>query len=140
MIELSQQTEDGWVYEQCSVERVIDGDTIIMRLRGEYTVKVDFGFKIKDTLSFSKEAVITFRIHGVNTPEIRGADKEEGLRVKEEVEAFLASGKIRVVSYKPGKYGGRWIGKIFVTQEDGEELELTGWLIENELGEPYRVR
>lgn len=140
MIEISQQAEEGWVYDDCKVERVIDGDTIVMRLRAEYTVAIDFGFHIKDTMTLQKEGVITFRVEGVDTPEIRGEEKEEGLRSKEAVETFLSSGKIRVVSLKEGKYGGRWIGRIYVTQEDGDEIELTGWLIENELGDPYRVR
>jgi endonuclease YncB( thermonuclease family) len=141
MIEISHKTDEGWVYEDCKVERVIDGDTIIMRLAAEVEVSYDFGFRIKDKMVFRKEGVITFRVEGVDTPEIRGEEKEEGYRVKDEVETFLLMAEsLRVVSLKEGKYGGRWIGKIYATQSTGEEIELTAWLIENEMGEPYRVR
>jgi len=139
--EISHKTEEGWVYEDCKVDRVIDGDTVVMRLQAEHSVKVDFGFHIKDHVVLRKEAVIIFRLADVDTPELRGDEKPEGIISKNAVEAVLNSGvSIRVVSLKEGKYGGRWIGRIYIMQETGEEIELSGWLIENELGDPYRIR
>lgn len=140
MIEVTHKTDEGWVYEDCDLVRVIDGDTVVLRLRAEHSVAVDFGFRIKDRVVLHKEAEITFRLADVDTPEVRGDEKVEGLIAKEAVETLLSSGRIRVISLKEGKYAGRWIGRVYVEQEDGEEIELSGWLIENELGDYYRVR
>lgn len=140
MIEITHKTEEGWVYEDCEVIRVIDGDTVIMRVRAEVEVCMDFGFKIKDRMVLKKEAEVIIRLNGVNTPEIRGANKSKGFISKDAVEGLLASGNLRVVTYKEGKYGGRWIGSIFVTPENSEEIELSAWLIENNYGAPYRAR
>jgi len=139
MTEITQKTEEGWVYDDCEVIRVIDGDTVIMRLRGEFVVTVDFGFKIKDRMVLYKEAEVIVRLAGVNTPEIRGEQKPQGLVSKEAAETLLSSGKIRVITYKEGKYGGRWIGRLYVTQEDSEVIELSAWLIENDYGAPYNA-
>jgi micrococcal nuclease len=139
MIEITQKTEEGWVYNDCEVIRVIDGDTVIMKLRGEFTVSVDFGFKIKDRMVLHKEAEVIIRLAGVNTPEIRGVQKPQGLLSKEAVESLLSSGPIRVITYKEDKYGGRWVGRLYITQEYSDEIELSAWLIENNYGAPYNA-
>jgi endonuclease YncB( thermonuclease family) len=140
MNRITHKTDEGWVYEDCEVVRVIDGDTVIMKVTAEVVVEVDFGFKIKDRMILQKEAEVIVRLADVNTPEIRGVQKPQGLISKAVVEDMLASGKIRVVTYKEGKYGGRWIGSLYITQAGGGEIELSGWLIENNYGAPYRIR
>lgn len=139
-MKVSHETAEGWLYEDCDLVRVIDGDTIVLRLRAEYPMEVDFGFRIKDHVVHRKEAEIIFRVADLDTPELRGEERPQGLEAKAAAETLLRSGSIKVLSLGEGKYGGRWIGKVYVTQEDGEEIELAGWLIENNYGKPYRVR
>lgn len=87
-----------WRYTYgATVDRVIDGDTVVLL--------VDLGFHIQ-----AKE---TFRLHGLNAPEVRGAEREEGLRS----EAWLIgqlSGltHIQTLKDKMGKYG-RYLVELF---------------------------
>jgi endonuclease YncB( thermonuclease family) len=140
VVEITQETEEGWVYEDCELVRVIDGDTLVLTLRRKFQIQVDFGFRIKDVVTLEKEGTFHFRLADVNTPEIRGKSKVQGYESKEAVERLLVGASIKVVSLGEGKYGGRWIGKIYVTPQGGEELYLSEWLIEEKLGKPYRAR
>ncbi len=49
------------------VENVVDGDTV------DLTVDLGFRIQIRDR----------FRLSGINTPEVRGSEREAGLRSKE---------------------------------------------------------
>lgn len=140
MVEITQQTDEGWVYEDCTLVRVIDGDTLVLTLKAAYKVAVDFGFRIKDMVTLEKEGTFHFRLADVNTPEKYGKEKVKGLESKAAVEKLLEGASIKVVSLGEGKYGGRWIGKIYITPPGGEELYLSEWLIEEKLGKPYHAR
>ena len=86
--------------------RVIDGDTIRFKL----SKVVDIGFYITQTATYEGN----FRLLGINTPEIRGVERPEGLKAKAFVEEKIASAKsIRVVTYKPDKYG-RWLADVYL--------------------------
>lgn len=139
MFEITQKIDEGWIYNDCSLVRAVDGDTLVLKLRGVYKVKIDFGFHIKDTMTLEKEGVFYFRLAEVNTPEMRGSEKAAGQKAKEAVQKILDGAAMRVISLGEGKYG-RWIGKIYVTPEGGEELYLSGWLIEEGYGKPYKPR
>jgi endonuclease YncB( thermonuclease family) len=140
MVEITQQTEEGWVYDGCELVRVIDGDTIVLRVHATYALKVDFGFRIKDTVTLAKEGTFHFRLADVNTPEIRGKGKAAGFKSRDEVVRVLEGADLRVISLGEGKYGGRWIGKVYVTPPGGKEFYLSGYLIEEGFGEPYKPR
>lgn len=88
----------------CKVLRVVDGDTVV--------VQVDLGFSVK--------VDIKFRLSSINTPELRGDQKEKGLAAKAEVERLLSLGQVTVQSEKPVKADkyGRWLGTFFVQQGD----------------------
>ena len=93
--------------------RVIDGDTVVLRLSKTFTQGVDFGFHILDTMTLTKTADVIFRMNGINTPEIIGAEKTRGLAAKTALEGLLANQTLRVVSHKTDKYG-RWLADIFI--------------------------
>lgn len=78
------------------VDRVVDGDT--------YDLVIDVGFYIKLTARI--------RLRGVNTPEVRGEEREAGLAAKVFVEARLPPGqRVLVDTYKVGKFG-RYIADV----------------------------
>ena len=78
------------VFERAYVVKIIDGDTL--------DISIDLGFHV----SFAHR----FRLRAVNAPEIRGVDKEAGLRSKQALETLLPIGQqITLWSYKSDKYG-----------------------------------
>ncbi len=79
-----------------TVERIVDGDTIDVRL--------DLGFHVW--------TYIRLRLRGVNAPEVRGPEREAGLRTSAMLRERLPAGSpISVASHKTGKYG-RWIADV----------------------------
>ena len=106
-----------------TVLEVIDGDTA--------DIDVKLGFLIT--------AHVRFRFYGINTPEIRGAEREEGLRSKQWVIDHCGPGtKVIVRSHKTGKYG-RWLGEIFLVDDAGRAIEpsINDQLVELGLAEVY---
>ena len=103
----------------CTVERVVDGDTI--------DVVLDLGFDIR-----FKSRV---RLYGIDTPESRTRDKDEKVRGKM-AGAFLKdavnNGSKVVIETKlkdsRGKYG-RVLGEIFIEDKDGKQLNINKTLI-----------
>lgn len=82
------------------VDRWVDGDTV--------DVNVDLGFGVW-------KASQRFRVFGINTPEIRGPEREAGLISAGRVEALAPGGSTVIVnsfSDKKGKYG-RWLGDVW---------------------------
>lgn len=91
--------EPGYTY-RATVVRVYDGDTI--------TVDIDLGFGV----ILSSQVI---RLLGVNTPEVRGPERPEGLRVRDEVRELIPIGSeivIRTSKDRKGKYG-RWLAEVF---------------------------
>ena len=120
----------SYIYK-AEVVRVIDGDTVRFKLTKEF----DIGFYITQTATYEGN----FRLLGINTPEIRGEERPEGLKAKEAVQNLLKKADhIMVETFKPDKYG-RWLAKIFVA-EDGEEFYcLNDYLVEQGIAELYMV-
>lgn len=108
------------------VTKVYDGDTI--------TADIDLGLGV-----WSRGQKI--RLYGLDTPELRGEEREEGLKVRDYVRARLAGrtvedirnssspskadpAKALLKTYKDktGKYG-RWLAEVFVRDEvDGADV------------------
>lgn len=98
---------------------VYDGDTV--------TAEVDLGFSVKFK--------IKLRLSNIDTPEIRGQEREFGLIAKQRV-VDLVEGKqvvIKTQKDKTGKYG-RYLAEI-ITQDGVNINEL---LIEEGLAIPYK--
>lgn len=118
------------MYEyEAEVVRVIDGDTV--------RFKVDLGFHMT--------AELNFRLLGIDTPEIRGEERPEGLKVKAAVEDLLLNQAetVRIVTTKPDKYG-RWLATVYIkltrsfsATSHTEWLDVNQWLLDNGLAKPY---
>jgi len=112
-----------WTY-RAELDRVIDGDTV--------DLEIDLGFKIKHR--------VRVRLKDVDTPELRGAEKEEGKRYKQAViDWFMRHGdKCYLKTEKTGKYG-RWIGTIWGENDKTGEpdfLEIfLKWMLGQEGGQ-----
>ena len=103
--------------------RVYDGDTIM-------DMVVDLGFGINFT--------INGRLLNINAPEVRGAEREDGLRAKEflvdlmeqatliEIESQPHDSRIHRPMLKKGKYG-RWLIEVFADGVNlNEQLVIRG--------------
>ena len=101
------------------VRKVYDGDTI--------TVDIDLGF---DMILRNQK----IRLLGINTPEVRGKEREQGLISRDALRKKIGSKWIIITTQldKKGKYG-RWLGTIFIDEENVNE-----WLISEGLAEEYK--
>jgi micrococcal nuclease len=101
------------MYEyKAKVVKVVDGDTV--------DCDVDLGFYMT--------ARIRFRLARIDTPEIRGEERPEGLLAKQWLIDTLqkSNNEITVQTGKTGKYG-RWIGEIIIGETNiNDELVKTG--------------
>jgi micrococcal nuclease len=95
---------------------VYDGDTM--------TFLVDLGFSIT-----VKEKL---RLAGINTPEVRGPEKENGYKVRDYVKKLILGKKVKIRVYKKGKFG-RYIAEVILP--DGKNL--TKHLIEKNMGKEF---
>ena len=69
------------------VIRVIDGDTVVL--------KCDLGFRVTTT--------IKARLYGIDTPEIHGPNRPDGLDAKDYLEDLIQEWRIDVIRTTPGK-------------------------------------
>ena len=101
------------------VRKVYDGDTI--------TVDVDLGFDI--TLNQQK-----IRLLRVDTPEIRGEERQEGLKSRDALREKIGN-KWAVLKTQQDKKGsfGRWLGEVWLEDEC-----INDWILAEGLGEVYK--
>ena len=93
------------------VTKIVDADTV--------DLEVDLGFK---TIVRQR-----FRLYGIDAYEVRGAEREMGLKAKAWVQSIMPIGTpVRVETYKTDKYG-RYLADIFL---DGEEKSLSEELLD----------
>lgn len=97
---------------------VYDGDTV--------TAMVDLGF-----LHFQE---MKLRLYGIDTPELRGEEREQGIIVRDILREMVSGKEVTIRSYKDkqGKYG-RYLANIIL--EDG--LEVNQWLVDNGHAKEY---
>ena len=97
---------------------VYDGDTV--------TAMVDLGF-----LHFQE---MKLRLYGIDTPELRGPEREQGIIVRDILREMILNKEVTIRSYKDkqGKYG-RYLANIIT--EDG--LEVNQWLVNNGHAKEY---
>jgi micrococcal nuclease len=103
---------------KAKVISVYDGDTI--------RADIDLGFGV--WLHNQK-----IRLLGIDTPEIRSEEREEGLKVKKIVEDMILNKDVMLISHKDkqGKYG-RWLAEIIINCAN-----LNFWLLENNYAKKY---
>lgn len=97
---------------------VYDGDTI--------TVDIDLGFN----LTRSK---VKIRLANIDTPEIRGDQRDEGLKARDALREKILQKDVIVetIKDKTGKYG-RYLGIIWLDEEN-----VNQWLISEGYAEKY---
>lgn len=103
--------------------RVIDGDTLI--------AKVDCGYNVFVN--------VTVRVRGVDTPEIRGTEREAGLRSLAFVTDLVADQSLRIQSFKDRQSFARWVCDVWVLDDRGraDPLLLSEAIIAAGFGEPF---
>ena len=103
------------------VTKVYDGDTI--------TVEVDLGFK-----TFVKGEKI--RLNRINTPEVRGESREEGLKSRDYLRSLILNKEIilETMKDKKGKYG-RYLGEIYVKDNNDNWLNINSHLVDKGFAE-----
>ncbi|WP_047547986.1 thermonuclease family protein [Psychroserpens sp. Hel_I_66] len=96
---------------------VYDGDTV--------TALVDLGF-----LHFQE---MKLRLFGIDTPELRGEEREQGMVVRDLLREMILDKEVEIHSYKDkqGKYG-RYLATIVI---DG--LDINRWLLDEGHAQPY---
>lgn len=105
------------------VTGVYDGDSI--------TADIDLGFY----MCMRNQKI---RLYGINTPEIRGEEREQGLIARDRVRELILDKDIILTSYKDksGKYG-RWLGTILIMDEDGSWTNVNQLLLAEGLATTY---
>ena len=110
--------DDTTYHYNAHVDSVYDGDTI--------TVTLDLGLKIK-----IKEKL---RLSRINTPEIRGDEREDGLVARDRLRELILGKDIIVQTTKDkkGKYG-RYIADIWLKSEELAPYPSDPWVNINDL-------
>ena len=104
---------------KAKIIEVYDGDTI--------TAMVDLGF-----FHFQQ---MKFRLYGINTPEIRGEERAQGMIVRDILRAMILDKEVTINSYKDKqeKYG-RYLANIVI---DG--VDVNHWLVTNGHAKEYML-
>jgi len=107
---------------KATVDRVVDGDTI--------DLIIDLGFRITTHQRI--------RLEDIDTPEVRGEEREDGLVSKAFVEEHMpVDSDVMVATSKTGKYG-RWLGKVYTVSDDiVSDKSIGDMLLEAKLAVPY---
>ncbi len=119
---------NDYCYRKIEIVRIYDGDTVF--------VNINLGMNI--TMNN-----ISIRLYGINTPEVKGVEREEGLKSKDALIEYIKDRKIILYTLKNksnendkhDKYG-RLLG-ILVDKETGENYNLK--LLENKYAKPYFI-
>ena len=114
-------------YYVAQVTAVYDGDTL--------TVDLDLG------LGLWRHAQ-TIRLWRVNTPEVKGAEKERGLQVRDFVRKLVLNKPILLRTIldlrgadRTEKFG-RLLGEVLIEDESGEQINLNELLLAQGMGLP----
>ena len=110
---------ENYIYK-AKIESIYDGDTM--------TCTIDCGFGVY----LSKQKI---RLFGIDTPEVRGDEKKDGIRIRDIVRKKLLGKEItlKTIKDKKGKYG-RYLGIIYLN-ENNDYININEWLVENHYAE-----
>lgn len=109
-----------------NLRSIYDGDTV--------RVDVDFGFGHLWRGSDGKG--VKLRLYGINTPEVRGEEREQGLVSKQALIDLIGDRRLILQSVKDrtGKYG-RYLAILWIEtlneSNDTEYINVNDWLVEN---------
>lgn len=105
---------EPYVYK-ADIIAVYDGDTC--------TAIVDLGMRVS--------VEITIRLYGINTPELRGAQKLDGIKSRDYLRSLILMKSVIIKTYKDKteKYG-RWLAEIFIDGVNiNEKLVQEGYAV-----------
>ena len=107
---------------EIEITSVYDGDTV--------TADIHVGFGI--TLVGQK-----LRLYGINTPEVRGPEKPDGIITRDEVRTKILGQTLIMDSHgdSKGKYG-RWLATLWLEEENGSWTNINDWIVTSGLGKP----
>lgn len=110
---------------KAKVVKVYDGDT--------FAVDIDLGFNIV----YHKQVI---RLARINTPEIRGIERPQGLIVRDLVRELILDKEviIKTIKDRKEKYG-RYLAEIEFEDEKGKLVNLTDFLLKNGHGVEFGV-
>lgn len=96
---------------KAKITNVVDGDTV--------DADIDLGFYMT--------AKIRFRLSRIDTPEVRGPERPEGLKAKQFLIDLLEKHEYNctIKTEKAGKFG-RWLADIYIG-----DLNVNDYLVEN---------
>ena len=106
------------------VASIYDGDT--------FRADIDLGFS-----AWLKN--VNFRMHGIDTPELRGseAEKAAGRAARDRLHELMPVGAhVLIESTKAGKYG-RYLADVFVEPSDGVTIHVNQVLVDEGHAVPY---
>lgn len=105
--------EQNLYHYKAHVTKVYDGDTV--------TADIDLGFN----MVMRKQKL---RLLGIDTPEIRGEERPEGLVSRDRLSELILNTDVHIVTHKDskGKYG-RWLVTIYARLHDLDKDE-TSWI------------
>lgn len=130
--------DDPYVYN-ATIVRVVDGDTVRLKLWRPFRAEWDFGFYIKEVIDTVRSIEMNCRLLGINAPETRGAPKEEvalGKQSTDELSAIINSGRLIAQTSKPDKYG-RWLADIWVVDTEGRAIHVNSYMVDNGFAVSY---
>jgi len=118
------QPEINLYHYRARLVSVYDGDTM--------RVDLDLGMGIWRNN-------IALRLFGIDTPELRGDDREAGLRARDAVRDAVGDGASVIIQTHrdaTGKYG-RLLATVWIPEEPHGYFNLNKWLLEVDLAVPY---
>jgi len=110
--------EQNLYHYKAHITKVYDGDTV--------TADIELGFN----MVMRKQKL---RLLGIDTPEIRGEERPEGLISRDRLSELILNTDVFIVTHqdRSGKYG-RWLVTIYAQLRDLDKDE-TGWINCNDL-------
>ena len=106
---------------KAKVTKVYDGDTC--------TVEVDLGMH-----TFLKDEIV--RLNRINAPEVKGPEKEKGLKSRDFLKGQILNKEIILETIKDQdeKYG-RYLGEIHLEKKPGEFMNINDLLVKKGFAE-----
>ena len=118
--------DSKYVYE-CKLKSVYDGDTI------RVDISLGLGAWLKNQ---------PLRLLGIDTPELRGEEREEGLEARDYVRQLLSDPQVKTIirthKDKTGKFG-RYLAEVWYGVDELSMTSLNKELLELGYAEPYEA-
>lgn len=112
-----------------TVVRVIDGDTIVAKLRATFVQEIDLGFHIIDRVVLEKVTEQHLRLTGIDAPELKDPGGE---KARDTLIALLGTGPLTVRTYLQDHFG-RWLAEIW-----SGEININQAMIASGFAAPYK--